>query len=380
MSRMPVHPSDPLPTAAMGVDCAALLHQLPGFVMITSGPDHVVEFANEGMRALTHFRIEIGRPVREILPELDEQGFIAIRDEVFRTGRPHWASARPFQLRPAPDEPPQDGFMDYVYQPIRGEDGQVRGIIFAGYDVTEQKKLEEQTRMLHFELIQLFRSSVLAAMAMILAHELNQPLTAISNYATAARRLLAAGQPSDPEAVSGALEEIEASARRASEIIRLVREMMGKGRPEGTRVDLGIAIRQGITLGLLDAGRKRIAYRADVAPDLFVRADPVQIQQVLLNLLRNAVEAVQDGARRELEIVSVRVGDEAEIRVGDSGPGLADEVRERLFEPFVTTKPEGLGVGLSICRGIVERHGGRIWAEDRPEGGTTFCVRLPLAA
>jgi signal transduction histidine kinase len=375
---MPVLP-DPLPTVAMGVDCAALLHQLPGFVMITSGPDHVVEFANEGMHALTHFRIVLGRPVRETLPELDEQGFMAIRDEVFRTGEPHRASARPFRLRPASGEPLQEGFMDYVYQPIRAGDGQVRGIIFAGYDVTEQKKLEEQTRMLHFELIQLFRSSVLGAMAMILAHELNQPLTAISNYATAARRLLGAGQAADPEAVSGALSEIEGSARRASEIIRLVREMMGKGRPEGTRVDLAVAIRQGITLGLLDAGRKRVEYRTDLAPGLFVTADPVQIQQVLLNLLRNAVEAVQDGGRRELEIVSARIGDEAEIRVGDSGPGLAGEVRERLFEPFVTTKPQGLGVGLAICRGIVERHGGRIWAEDRPGGGTVFCVRLPLA-
>ena len=361
----------------MGIDCAALLHQLPGFVMITSGPDHVVEFANDGVRALTHFRLELGRPVRESLPELEAQGFVAIRDEVYRTGTPYRASGRPFQLRPAPGEPLQDGFIDFVYQPIRDEADEVRGIIFAGYDVTEQKKLEEQTRMLHFELIQLFRSSVLGAMAMILAHELNQPLAAISNYATAARRLLAAGDSAKPESVADALAEIEASSRRASEIIRLVREMMGKGRPEGTRIDVGIAIRQSLALGLLDAKSKGIVHSSEVAPDLFVAADPVQIQQVLLNLLRNAVEAVQDGDRREIEVEAARIGKEVEIRVGDTGPGLASEVRERPFEPFVTTKPQGLGVGLSICRAIVERHGGRIWAEDREGGGTTFCIRLP---
>jgi two-component system, LuxR family, sensor kinase FixL len=154
---------------------------------------------------------------------------------------------------------------------------------------------------------------------------------------------------------------------------------MGKGRPEGAKVDLALAIRQSIALALLDAPAKGISQRTELAPDLFVTADPVQIQQVLLNLLRNAVEAVQGGKRREIEIASARVDDEAEIRVSDTGPGLAAEVRERLFEPFVTTKEQGMGVGLSICRGIVERHGGRVWAEDRDGGGTTFRVRLPLA-
>jgi two-component system sensor kinase FixL len=110
-----------------------------------------------------------------------------------------------------------------------------------------------------------------------------------------------------------------------------------------------------------------------------VKADPIQIQQVLLNLLRNAVEATQDSERREIDISSARIGDEAEIRISDTGPGLPAAVRERLFEPFVTTKAQGMGVGLSIARGIVERHAGRIWAEDRESGGTTFRVCLPLA-
>jgi two-component system, LuxR family, sensor kinase FixL len=360
------------------VDWASIVAQLPGFVMITSGPEHVVEFANAGLHELTRYRDVVGRRIADALPELVDQGFIAIRDEVYRTGIAYRATAQPFKLRPAPGEPLQDGHIDLIYQPIKRADGSVSGIIFAGYDVSDRKKAEEQARAMQFELMQMFRSSVLGAMAMILAHEVNQPLAVISNYATAARRLLGAGGATAHAEVEGALGEIEAAAHRASEIIRVVREMMGKGRPPDSKVDLAVAIRQAATLGLLDATRKNISYTTELAPDLFVAADPIQIQQVLLNLFRNAVEAAEDGGGGELEIVLSRVGAEAEIRVSDSGPGLAPQVRDRLFDPFVSTKEQGLGVGLSICRAIVERYGGRIWAEDRSGGGTVFCIRLPL--
>ena len=362
----------------IGIDWLELLHQLPGFLIITSGPKHVVEFANDQAKALAGNRELAGRRIGEALPELVDQGFIGIRDEVYRSGEPYRGRGVPIKVKRA-DGTESEGYVDFVYQPLKNEDGSVCGLIFAGYDVTEQKRGEEQLRSLQFELMQMFRASVMGAMAMILAHELNQPLTAISNYTNAARRRLGGDEPDDRDKALEALSHIEAASQRAAEIIRLVREMMGKGRPLSAPVDLGAAIRQAAALGLLDAPKKGITCSLDLAPGLIVSSDPIQVQQVLLNLFRNAVEAMQGCDRRELEVVSSRQGKEAEIRVSDSGPGLPDEVRSRLFEPFVTTKAEGLGVGLSICRGIVERHGGRIWAEGRVGGGTVFCLRLPLS-
>jgi signal transduction histidine kinase len=358
------------------VDWATLADQLPGFLMITSGPDHRVDFSNASLQALIGDRKIIGQPLREALPELVPQGFFALREQAYRTGNPYRGHATPIRLRSGQDEDFQDRYIDFIYQPIKREDGSVSGIITAGYDVSEQKHAEDQTRAMQFEMLQMFRATAMGAMAMVLAHELNQPLSAISNYATAARRL--SRDSADPAQIVEALDEIEASARRASEIVRLVRDMMGKGRSQDAKVDLADAVGQAITLGMIDAGRKGISHTTELEPGLLVEADPIQIQQVLLNLLRNAGEAVQGCERREVEIRTLRADDEAEIRISDTGCGLNEEARNRLFEPFVTTKPQGLGLGLSICRGVVERHGGRIWAEDRDGGGTVFCLRLPL--
>ena len=361
-------------------DWVALINQLPGFVMVTSGPDHFVQFANTEIEEFTHYRGVVGHRLGEALPELAEQGFLGIRDEVYRTGRPFRGQAMPIKLRRKPDGPFEDGYIDFVYQPIRREDGSVTGIIFAGYDVTDRKVAEDRMRSLQFELVQIFRASAMGAMAMILAHEINQPLAAISNYAAAARRQFGKTDVVKSEDALKALKDIEAASHRAAEIIRLVREMMGKGRPGPEPVNLVIAIQQAAALGLIDAERKGVTYRLDLAPDLVVTGDHIQVQQILLNLMRNAVEAMQACDVRELEIVSTRQGKEAEIRIADTGPGLAEEIRDRLFEPFVSTKEQGLGVGLSISRALAERHGGRIWAADRAGGGTEFVVRLPLSS
>lgn len=363
---------------APNVDWSTVADQLPGFLMITSGPDHLIQFANAELYHLTGHRKLVGLPLRDAIPEIAGQGFMALRNDVLRTGIAYRGHAVPISLKRTEGEGSDELFIDFIYQPIKGHDGAVTGVITAGYDITEQKQAEDQTRALQFEMLQMFRASVMGAMAMVLAHELNQPLQAISNYATAARRI--ARDPADGAQMLEALTEIEASARRASEIVRLVRDMMGKGRPQDSKVDLKLAVEQAMTLGLIDSARKGITHSTEIEPGLIVAADAVQIQQVLLNLMRNATDAMQAGDCRELEIRGTRVGDEAEVRISDTGCGLDESVRNRLFEPFVTTKEQGLGVGLAICRGVIERHGGRIWAEDRDGGGTVFCLRLPLAS
>jgi two-component system, LuxR family, sensor kinase FixL len=360
------------------IDWPAVADKLPGFLLVTSGPDHVVQYVNAAVQALAGGRLQLGRPIREALPELGEQGLLAIRDQVYRSGEPWRGEDRQVSLNRGPDGAAEDVWLDCVYEPIRDGEGAVTGLVFAGHDLTEHKAAEVRARAIQFELLQMFRANVLGAMAMVLAHELNQPLSAISNYASAGRRLLAA-EAAQPDKVAAALDRIEASARRASDVIRLVRDMTSKGRPDPEKVDLAFAIRQAVALGLVDPASRGIICRTSLAPELLVSADRVQIQQVLLNLIRNAIEAIEGRDPAELEIESARVGADAEIRIGDSGPGLAPEVRDRLFQAFVTTKRQGLGVGLAICRTIVERHGGRIWAEDRAGGGALFCLRLPLA-
>ena len=217
------------------------------------------------------------------------------------------------------------------------------------------------------------------AMAMTMAHELNQPLAAISNYAAAARKYLRSRQASDLDKANAALDNIEAASQRAGDIIRAARDAFGKARPQNERFEMAPLIEEAMGLALLDPAREGIKYESRVAAGLFMKGDRVQLLQVMLNLLRNAVDAMAGCDRRELEIVAEKKGDSAEVRVSDTGIGLADDVRQRMFDPFVTTKPKGLGIGLSISRSIVEAHGGELWADDREGGGTDFCLKLPLA-
>jgi two-component system, LuxR family, sensor kinase FixL len=356
-----------------------LLQQLPGFVMITAGPNHVVAFCNASLRELTRYRDLEGRALADALPELADQGFVAIRDQVYRSGKAYRGRAQPFKIRNGADGPYEEGYIDFIYQPIKRQDGTVTGIIFAGYDITEQKQAVDRVKTLQAELFHVSKTSAMNAMAMTMAHELNQPLAAISNYAAAARKYLGGGQASDLAKAHAAMDNIEAASRRAGDIIRAARDAFGKARPENKRFEMAPLIEEAMGLALLDPAREGIKCESSLAPGLFVKGDRVQLLQVMLNLLRNAVDAMAGCDRRELEIIAEKKGDSAEVRVSDTGIGLADEVRQRMFDPFVTTKPKGLGIGLSISRSIVEAHGGELWADDREGGGTDFCLKLPLA-
>jgi len=221
-------------------------------------------------------------------------------------------------------------------------------------------------------------------MSSALAHELNQPLSAIANYLKGVRRLL---EPSaqDPvqSRVQDALDRATEQALRAGEIIRRLRDFVRRGETEQRVESLAKIVEEAGALALVGAKEHsvRVTFQLNADYDT-VLTDRVQVQQVLLNLIRNAIEAMADRPRREL-VVSSGPADAAsggetmtEVRVADTGGGLLEPVASQLFQPFLTTKANGLGVGLSICRTIIEAHGGRIWASPNPEGGTIFHFTL----
>jgi two-component system sensor kinase FixL len=262
-----------------------------------------------------------------------------------------------------------------------GEMRSQTGRYFTGFvrDLTERQNTEARLQELQSELVHMSRFTALGEMASTLAHEINQPLTAITNYLKGCRRLLEQSTDANAAMLRQGVTQAAEQALRAGQVIRHLRDFVARGESERRVENLPKLIQEASALALVGAKEKgvRVTYEFDARADL-VLADRIQIQQVLLNLIRNAIEAMQDVPRREL-VVATAARDEdgqVEVSVADTGTGLASEVAEQLFQPFVTTKKHGMGVGLSICRTIVEAHGGHIAAESAPGRGTTFRFTL----
>jgi two-component system sensor kinase FixL len=215
-------------------------------------------------------------------------------------------------------------------------------------------------------------------MASTMAHELNQPLTAVVNYLEAARHLLATA-PNAAERVGGLMQQAAAQAERAGGVIRQLRQFVAKGETERRAESLNRLVEEALALALVGARQSRVRVTPELEPELPpVLADAIQIQQVVLNLVRNAIEAMEESDVRELVVETQRLSGMVEARVLDTGPGISPELMERLFQPFVTTKKTGMGLGLSICREIAEAHHGHLTAAPRPEGGMVFRLTLPM--
>jgi len=252
---------------------------------------------------------------------------------------------------------------------------------FTGFvrDLTERRTQERRMQELQSELVHVSRLTAMGEMASSLAHELNQPLSAITSYLRGAATLLKSDQP-DKARVIEALDRSSAQALRAGDIIKRLREFVAKGETEHTLENPAVLLEEAAALALVGAREQgvRVSLRCDhELPDIIV--DKIQIQQVALNLIRNAVEAMETTGRRELTIGVARQSDFAFFSVADTGTGIAPEIAQYLFQPFVTSKASGMGVGLSICRTIIEAHGGRINARANNGGGTVFEFTLPFA-
>lgn len=251
---------------------------------------------------------------------------------------------------------------------------------FTGFirDLTERQKTEARLQELQAELVHMSRLTAMGEMASTLAHELNQPLSAISNYLKGMRRLLETQSGEQRATLGEAMDRATEQAMRAGQIIRRLRDFVARGESEHRVERITKLVEEASALALVGAKEKAVQVRFRFDPTMeLVLADRVQIQQVLLNLMRNAIDAMEGAQRREL-IVSTRpaAGDMVQVSVADTGSGIAPEMETQLFQPFVTTKQQGMGVGLSISRTIVESHGGRIWAEPNPGGGTVFHFTL----
>lgn len=251
---------------------------------------------------------------------------------------------------------------------------------FTGFirDLSERQQTEQRLHELQSELVHISRLTAMGEMASALAHELNQPLSAIANYLKGSRRLLEGRTDEQVTTVRDAMDKAAEQSLRAGQIIRRLRDFVARGESERQVESIKKLVEEAAALALVGARDQgvRVLFRLDPAADL-VMADKVQIQQVMLNLMRNAIEAMEGSERREL-VVSVSPTAERMIlvSVADTGSGISEDVRLNLFQPFVTSKRHGMGVGLSISRTIIESHGGRIWADANAGGGTVFKFTL----
>lgn len=339
-------------------------------------------FVNKAMERMTGWRAEelIGNDQHEIIHHTRADGEPHPREEcpvlaTFRDNVPRFVDEDLFWRRNASSFP-----VEYSATPIRDEIGETIGSVVVFRDITERRRAAERISQHEAEQTHFSRLSTIGEMASGIAHELNQPLTAITTNARACVRLIDSNR-ADMTICANVMTKIAEQAERAGEVIRHIRRFVRKEQPEISPVAVADMFDTVLVLLRQDARRANVLLHQQIGAGADrVMAQRTQIEQVLLNLARNAVEAMSDQPReRRVLLVARRYHDAVEIRVVDTGPGLGELSPEHLFEAFVTTKAQGLGVGLSISTGIVEAHGGRLRVDSTAGIGATFYFSLPCA-
>ncbi|MCC6982339.1 MAG: PAS domain S-box protein [Bauldia sp.] len=355
----------------------SILDTVPEAVMVINEAGAIQSYSAAAQRLFGYAPEEVlGRNIKMLMPSPYRENHDFYLDRYLRTGE-----RRIIGIGRVVVGERKDG-STFPIELAVGEVATGGGRFFTGFirDLTERQETEARFQELQSELLHMSRLTAMGEMASALAHELNQPLSAIANYLRGSRRLLEAA-PGTPANVMDALAKAGDQALRAGDIIRRLREFVSRGETERTTESVVKLVEEASALALLGSREQGILvrYRLDQKADL-VLADKVQIQQVLVNLLRNACDAMETAERKELIISSRRVEDDmVEISVSDTGSGIDPAVAEKLFQPFITTKSQGMGVGLSISRNIIESHQGRIWTEPNPGGGAVFGFTLQLA-
>ena len=358
-----------------------LFEQAPAFLAATRGPTHVFALTNPAYEELVGYRPVIGKPVREALPELEDQGFFDILDRVYATGQPYTASAAPVKLRRG--NALEECFLDFVYQPMRGPDGAVDGILVQGVDITARvhasRKIEELLASVQEA------SEAKTKFLSMMSHELRTPLNAITGFAD----LLALGVrgPISPEQA----EDVRRIRNASQYLLSLINDLLNFTRLEAGHVEYRMrevavtdAIAEAQPLITSQIREKDLGFEVESCEGLTVRADPERLQQILLNLLTNAIKFTAAGGRIGLHCR----GEErtVSIAVSDTGRGIPADQLERIFDPFVQVdrhlvgeRQAGVGLGLAISRDLARGMSGELTVSSTPGVGSTFTLRLPAA-
>ena len=251
--------------------------------------------------------------------------------------------------------------------------------LILGAVVTERQRAERSLRQQQAELARVARLTTAGALGAAVVHEISQPLATVATYAHVCRRLLAS-EPADLELLGRTMVNVESEIRRAGDIVERLRDFLGKSAPRWSAVDLAATTHKVVSVLADEARTHGVAVRIDARPLPHIAADRIQIEQVLVNVIRNAIEAVAECGKRErwVQIRLRHVDDEVEVEIEDNGPGVSPEIAQHLFEPFETSKPRGMGLGLSLSHEIVKVHGGSLqWdADSRDRGAIRFAPAL----
>ncbi len=351
-----------------------------GALVIVCDPAGIILFFNRSCQVRSLFSAEEvkGKPIWEVcIPKEDQEKIKNVIQQLAFGDEPVKLTSKWINNQR------KHSTISWTNTTLRNENHALTHIIFTGIDITEQLLAQEEAQQHQTELVHVTRLSTMGEMAAGMAHELNQPLTAIVSYAQGSIHRLSSERPKIKDIIQ-ALNQVTSQAQRAGNIIRRLRKFVSKGEYQRSSIDISKIIADAMAMANTEITKHSIQVNYEDSPDkLLVNADTIQIEQVVLNLIINAIEAMNTNPQHSKKL-SIKIftykDNYAHIRVSDNGEGIPSTLNtDRLFETFFTTKKEGMGMGLAICRSIIEAHGGKIRASKNLGRGATFHFTLPLS-